>query len=160
MKTPTVIRLNKRILADMIAANTKCLKIISEEGFDGSVNKEKYLLFTLRNDRFACVLKDGTRNDKPIGYFLISGVWTPLYKSPEIKGSLLPVTGFNFKRQVGDGDTMIVEYHGIILVQGKKYFGYNMNIKFMSQEGEILYEDKHIYGYGHIARDKSFIIKE
>ena len=57
------------------------------------------------------------------------------------------------KREIHSADgPMILILEGITLAQAFKYFGYNM-AQTLFKENEVVYEQKHIYGYREIVRD-------
>ena len=57
------------------------------------------------------------------------------------------------KRESHSADgPMILILEGITLAQAFKYFGYNMT-QTLFKKNEVIYEQKHIYGYGEIVRD-------
>ena len=72
-----------------------------------------------------------------------------VYKDNRVKGTLVYI---KTKREMNALETPISYIlEGIILVKHRKYFGYNMT-KTIYKEGKILYEQKHLYGYGDIVK--------
>lgn len=117
------------------------------------LSRWKHLLFTIKKDgKFTLSLRDGSvpkdgefityvqyQNDKVIA----------LWKDKNVKGTLAYLSKTDSKET--DEGVMIFKKKGLVLVQGTKYFGYDMSSQVI-KNGEIILNQNHIYGYGKVYK--------
>lgn len=108
------------------------------------------LLFTIDDDGkfYTKELEFADDKCKFCSYIIYNGKITPLYKDIKIRGELIYLDKISSKGEE-DGSITIFKRSGLALVQGKKYFGYNLNeIVFNNQT--IIADSKNICGFGQV----------
>ena len=116
------------------------------------LSRWKHLLFTVKPDgKFTLSLRDGSvpLNGEFVTYLQQGDSVMALYKDARVKGTLVYLNKSDSK-EVEDG-VMIYRKTGLVLIQGSKFFGYNMS-STVSKNGKLILSKDHIYGYGQVIK--------
>lgn len=116
------------------------------------LSRWKHLLFTVKPDgKFTLSLRDGSvpLNGEFVTYIQQGDKVMALYKDARVKGTLVYLNKSDSK-EVEDG-VMIYRKTGLVLIQGSKFFGYNMS-STITKNGELILNQDHIYGYGQVIK--------
>lgn len=118
------------------------------------INEYKYFVFTLNKDKkFTLSLRDGVapENATLITYIVYENQIIPLYKDNSVKGTLVYLN--RTTKRENENKSQLERISGICLIQGKKYFGYNLTISSIDiEDGKSSNRktQKHIYGFGDV----------
>lgn len=116
------------------------------------LSRWKHLLFTVKLDgKFTLSLRDGSvpLNGEFVTYLQQGDKVMALYKDSRVKGTLVYLNKSDSK-EVEDG-VMIYRKTGLVLIQGSKFFGYNMS-STITKNGKLILNQDHIYGYGKVIK--------
>lgn len=120
---------------------------------DLTISRYKHLLFTIKKDgKFTLSLRDGSvpKDGEFITYVQYQhDKVISLWKDKHVKGTLAYLSKTDSK-ETEDG-VLIFKKKGLILVQGSKYFGYDMSSQ-VTKNGEVILNQDHIYGYGKVYK--------
>lgn len=156
-KYPTLPRIGlkqvKEVEKNRIKKPTEYMESLNLSSDKVTIIEDQHLLFRIKtNGKFTLDLKSGSnssRGRKKFCYLDDDKIYN-VYKDHKVKGTLMYIKS---KREIHSADgPMILILEGIILAQAFKYFGYNMT-QTLFKKNEVIYEQKHIYGYGEIVRD-------
>lgn len=117
-----------------------------------TLSRWKHLLFTVKPDgKFTLSLRDGSvpLNGEFVTYLQQGDKVMALYKDARVKGTLVYLNKSDSK-EVEDG-VMIYRKTGLVLIQGSKFFGYNMS-STITKNGNLILNQDHIYGYGRVIK--------
>lgn len=117
-----------------------------------TLSRWKHLLFTVKPDgKFTLSLRDGSvpLNGEFVTYLQQGDKVMALYKDSRVKGTLVYLNKSDSK-EVEDG-VMIYRKTGLVLIQGSKFFGYNMS-STITKNGKLILNQDHIYGYGQVIK--------
>lgn len=114
---------------------------------------DEYYLFTVENDRFKIIKKKGS----PLGsslvtYKLEDNVIIPLYKDGTVRGTLIWLDKTTTKTTYGI--TRVFHKSGVVLLQGDKFFAYNVTTIDQNIDKDFNVDvpviKRNIYGWGDI----------
>ena len=118
------------------------------------VDKEHHLYFTRNDqDRFELQLRRGAKPSSKsvlVTHHILNDMAVAIYKDINIKGDLVWLDKIDTKSNE-DGTVTIFKKTGLILVQGSKYFGYDMTSSIQRDTLEP-YVKNHIYGFGTVIK--------
>lgn len=118
------------------------------------VDKEHHLYFTRNGqDRFELQLRRGVKPSSKsvlVTHHILNDMAVAIYKDVNIKGDLVWLDKIDTKSNE-DGTVTVFKKTGLILVQGTKYFGYDMTSSIQRDNLEP-YVKNHIYGFGVIIK--------
>lgn len=115
------------------------------------IERHRHLLFT-RNEhnRFELQLRSGSIGSGDlVTHTILNDSVIPIYKDRLVKGDLIWLDKSDSKLNE-DGTTTIFKKTGLCLVQGSKYFGYNLTSEISNIEKKTRSVKEHIYGFGSI----------